>query len=173
MREKRGSVGDFGQDLTPVEIVLLEDLANILQEINDVTMLLGRTKSPTIPFIDLFTASVVAKLKRLITKNGSGTNLANVLPDKILRRRRVIFNSFPIIDVLLQMVAVLNQKLKKDSRHNYLDEDMAYSMSLTRAVKIIFKLASFFKIKDEETAEPMAAVSKQKMRSLSVVYWMC
>lgn len=56
----------------------------------------------------------------------------------------MLFNSFPIIEVLLLVVTFLNADYKKGCHRKYLIEDMAYSLSLAKAAEIIFKLSSFF-----------------------------
>lgn len=64
VRENSGNLGDFGEQITPSKMVLVEDLLKVLQEIDDATVLLGKTNGLFIHEVDILTASIKYNLRK-------------------------------------------------------------------------------------------------------------
>lgn len=86
--------------------MLLKDFIQIIQVVDDVTMLLGKSTSPTIQDVDVLTASIVGRLCQL-SDASSSTNIAKELQKDILTRRYCLWNEFPVIGLIIQVSSFL------------------------------------------------------------------
>lgn len=133
----------FGEHLTPTEMIFAEDLRKILQDLDDATMLLRKTNSPSIQDVEIVTASLIANLSNVSSSNGNSAPIAKILLGDILQRRRKLCNEFPIIELLLLVSTLFPSEYKKGKYTKYLGEGMVYTLDKKQAVKSMHKMAKF------------------------------
>lgn len=90
--------------LIPGQRIMLEDFIDIFEVIDDRTQLIGMQKTPKIPDVEICTASIIERLDYHIRKSSSMISMAKVLRSDILSRGRHLYNKFPIIELVAQVL---------------------------------------------------------------------
>lgn len=97
--ERGAAASASTESLSPAEIVLLEDLVQILQVVNGVTMLVGKPSGPTIQDVDFLRASIVARLDKCLAASCTGS-IAQGLQKCILHCQCYFLNELLIIGLV-------------------------------------------------------------------------
>lgn len=84
------------ESLSSVKTMLLKDLIQILQVMDDVTMLLDKSTCPTIQNVDVLTESIVGRLNQYINVS-KGDTIAQLVRQDILSRLYCLLNKFLVI----------------------------------------------------------------------------
>lgn len=87
-------------DETLIETVLFQDIINVLQGIDDVTMILSKSNSPTIQDVEVLTASIISLVNTFQKSQSLISYFAGTLQGDILNWRVMLFNQFPIAGLL-------------------------------------------------------------------------
>lgn len=144
LREQWSSAGAFGEHIKPTEMILIDDLIKILQDLDDATILLGKTSDPLFQEVEIITASILASLSKLSSSNGDSASIDRLLLSDTLQCRRKLFNDFPVTELVLQVSTFLTPEYEKGNHKKYLGECVPYTMYIKQEVKVIFKLTWFF-----------------------------
>lgn len=131
--------------LSPSESIVVEDLIDILQENDDATHSLDRTASRSIKDVEIFTATIICKLEHHMDKNTSLSSMTFFLKEDILSRQRNLFNEFPIVQLVLQVLILLTPKYCNSRHKKFLRDGGAYNMAMDRSIKILYKNPCFFR----------------------------
>lgn len=70
-------------------------------------------------------------------KNGASSQMDSILRNYVSRRRRSLFNTFPIIQIMLHVGSLLNLMYRRFLHLKYLGGKMVYLMSLERATNYV------------------------------------
>lgn len=108
------SIENIQEMLTAIESFLLQDIINWLQGMQNMTLILSKSKSPTIQDIDVLTALIISLVMKSKKSQSPIFSLVSTLRAEILNWRFMLFNQFPIAGLVLQVSTFLTPELKRD-----------------------------------------------------------
>lgn len=106
-KEQGRSASSSIDSLSVSETILIENLDKILENIDALTELIGKSKKPKIQDVDVITATVLCGLSDIRNSYSPSVLIDTSLRDDILRRRVSMLNQYPTIGLLYQVSTFL------------------------------------------------------------------
>lgn len=103
LREQGAQSASSIELLSAEETIIIEDLMMMLQNTEDVTEFLGKSNSPSIQDVDIFTATINCSFNEFVDPYLPISSILREFLDDIMKLLVALLNQFPIIDHIFQV----------------------------------------------------------------------